>query len=231
MRQLPLLNELWQESLKRDDFTIISVAGDDLKTMPRLRKALRDNHVQFPVLHYLDGDEGGQFDYDVHYYSYDMLIDPQGVIVGNVAVRKDFTDMIEYLDAHAGEIPRIAVDMYKEELPVEGFTAHITVSRSDHQPLPLYCGGWYQYHHSEAGTRPDKFLDQGDEGSERVLEYGDFGDTTFEITAEPRDDLKRVYFWVWIPLPGAELLNDGDGLPVISSLDLRFDEDGNLIRE
>lgn len=231
MRRLPLYNELWQESLKRDDFTIISVAGDDRDTVPRLRQVLKDNDVRFPVLHYLDGDEGGQFEYDVSYYGYDMLIDRQGVIVDNIWVREDFIDVIEYLDEHAAEVPHIAIDMSEEQNDDGSFTTNIIVSRSDHQPVEVWLGGWYDFQDSEC-EREYLFGSgdgEDDEYETRLVEFGEFGDCSFEFSFPARDNVRRFYVACIVDLPGTEPLYDGEWLTIISDRNFWFDEDGVLL--
>jgi len=222
-----LLNELWQQSLKRDDFAIITVSVDDREHMPRLRRLLAENHVRFPVLHYLDGDNGGLFDYEVEYLGYNLLIDRQGVIVDNIWVREDFTDVIELLDSAASAVPRVALDMSETINDDGSFSANIIVSRSDHQPLEINYGGWYEYH------SPDSELERicwdGENYTAKLIEFGDFGDYSLELEFAPRSDLKRFYYWAALDLPGTASLYDGDGLAIISDRDLRFDEDGCLL--
>jgi hypothetical protein len=182
--------------------------------------------VQFPVLHYLDGDEGGLFDYDVEFFGYNLLIDRQGVIIDNIWVREDFTDVIELLDSLGPKVPRLAFDMSETVNDDGSFSANIVVSRSDHEPMEIDYGGWYEFHDPDAEM--ERIFWDGENYSSELLEFGDFGDCSLELEFESRADLRRFYYFAVTGLPGTESLYDGNGLTIISDRDLRFNEDGEL---
>jgi len=226
VRQLPLLNDLYDQSLKTGQFTIISVAVDGPNTMPRLRGLLKEYHIRYPVLHYLDGDTGGTFDWNIEFLSTNVLIDPQGVIVDDIWVQESFPELLACLADPACAVPRLAIDISKELRDDHSVTANITIANPAHTPLNVNYGGFWEYYDPE---REMEDMDwDGQDQLTRLVEFGEFGEDSLEVDFPARDGIERFYCWVETRYPGTEAFYDGEGLACIQDYNVWFDEDGQV---
>jgi len=226
VRQLPLLNDLYDQSLETGKFTIISVAVDGPDTMPKLRGLLKEYHIKYPVLHYMDGERGGTFDWNIEFLSTDVLIDPQGVIVDDLWVQESFPQLLACLEDPDCSVPRLAVDLDGKLHDDHSYTANIIVSNPAHTPLSLNYGGWWEY------PDPERDMEHMEWGGEdqvtKQIEFGEFGDYAFAVEFPARDGIERFYCWVETRYPGTEEFFDGEGLACIQDYNVYFDEDGQV---
>lgn len=226
MQQLPLLNELYNRSLTSQEFSIITVAIDGPRTMPRLRRLINEHDVQFPVLHYIEGDRGGTFDWHVNRVSFDLLIDPQGVIVTNLLHKDTFPELLACLEDPSCAVPRIALDLSGEWHEDGSATATVVVSNPSHTPLSIRYAGEWRYQNPE---RAKEYVEwNGEDMVTRSVEFGEFGDYEFELDIPARDGVKRFYYWVAAIVPGTETLFGGEGLGCFQDYDVRIDENGRV---
>jgi hypothetical protein len=193
--------------------------------MPQLREILDKINVQFPVLHYMDGDEGGFFDYNIEYFGYNLLVDPQGVIFNNIWVREDLPEIIARLESAGTGIPRLAASVTGFRSEDGTFITRAAVSSSSHEPIELKYGGWYEYQGREQEM---EYLYGEEKYSSRQLKFGEFGDYTFELEYPAREGLERFYAWVSMDYPGTENLYDDDCISCTADLNIWINEDGTI---
>lgn len=219
-----MLNDLFDQSLETGNFSIISIAVDGPNTMPRLRGLLDEYDIRYPVLHYLDGDTGGTFDWNIEFLSTNVLIDPQGVIMDDIWVQESFPELLACLDDPNCAVPRLAIDISKNLRDDHSVAAIITVTNAAHTPLSVSYGGFWEFHDPDLETEYMEW--NGEDSVSRLIEFDEFGDYSIEVEFPARDGIERFYCWVETRFPGTEAFFEGEGLACIHDYNVYFDEDG-----
>jgi len=234
VRQLPAMNELWRESQRRGDFTIVSVTIDKPEYLPDMRRILKKYKPGYPVLHCDDlGSRGKSSEpcgWHIMSVAREYWIDPQGNIITQTGMRTtelrehDYRPMLAELDwlkAHWPGLPIIALSLSQQVHDDGSVTLTVQVSNSAHTPLDVYVGGLWRWPRG-SGKPLTKVLPE-DDSSIRHVEFTDFGDYSFSIEIPALAGVRGIYSYAAVDYPGAEALNDGKGLMMVADREKSFD--------
>lgn len=226
----------------RDDFAVLTVSLDRPETISGCRKLIRKYGIQHPVLWFGPEDSSwGSMDWDIPAVPEAFLIDPQGNILLNLWVDKNFAQNTEFIMDHPALFPPYGMEWSYEKLPDGNYKLDLHVTSPFHQPLPIKI---------DVGKIVKEYVEERDgklvpidpipackewncssyytlEGFgdlKRQATFSEFGDATISITVPQVENAWMLSYSASFVVPGSEQISDGQGIELSAYGDFAVSE-------
>ena len=240
-KELPEFIKNVKPYVESGELAVIMVSCDSPETLPKLKKMIREKHINFPVIY-----DGGDFDSvpvmdwckgDTIGFGIPKicLINPQGVVVSE--------------DLHADVLPATLKFFVSGNKPVIGlrswqaknedgtYTFHIELMDPTRTPVVARITfDWEEWKcDPDDPARAVTDIDRHNEYdfAKPTLTYDEFGEASYEVTVTPTPKQDIIGFSVWLTYPGSDTAPglEGRGVSLTTGLSQAFligieDKDG-----
>ncbi|MCC7478100.1 TlpA family protein disulfide reductase [bacterium] len=237
MGELPNLLNVTSPLRKQGKMNLFSVSLDYKgQTEQDLNKVISEHDLDYPVIY-----DGGGWDtvqskeWGINSIPATFLLDPQGNIVARGLRGETLAPALDFFLNYPGVYAPIGVRSSAKKNAAGGADVLLELSNPRQTPLKVKVE-WYYMRLKWADDDPEhknrpvnrEFVEPEAGSSPIATEVsfeGGFGEATKVISIPPAADTQRLSYYVSVMLPETEALNNGEGLWVEGSGNVKLDED------
>jgi peroxiredoxin len=226
MQALPQVVASTRPYRERGALAMLGVSCDTPETLPELRKVIRRQGIDYPVLY-----DGGDFKtapaaaWGVKGIPALFLVDPQGVVLASI---EDYAQLPAILDFYLDGPPRPILALRTRSALNDDGTVSVfaELTNPGHAPVKLTLDrAWehWQFPTPPAGATLPEVSRHYDPGfATAMVSFDDFGEATYEFRLQPQDDMTFLGYSVNLLVPGTAGVLGADGLHFYSGDDQAY---------
>lgn len=215
VRELPNMLKETRPYVDSGALKVITISCDGAGEQTyELKRLIRKHRISYPVLY--DGGQDDEDDWSVIQREWGVtgvpssfLINPQGVIVANKVQGDKLAGILDfYLYA---DRPIIGIGGYAVANPDHSVSIIAELRNTGMQPLEVVVG-----HYAADWTWDDNYVVTNEEAgythdvASAIVNFDEFGDSVAEITLPPNEALDYYAIFLYVNVPGAEHIGEGD---------------------